>query len=442
MERLDSRRDDKPPYPIDEKIMKVTAIFGPPGTGKTTELLRRAVGKKALFLSFTRAAALEAASRVSDGQVVASTIHSWVFNHLGVNRAQIVDHKKLMEFGKETGTPFKGDADNSDELQDGDEYASVLSYANNHQTPKMEAYRHFGCPGTLGAFEAFVKSYQNWKYTFGYIDFDDMLIAYLSRGACAVYTNIFLDEAQDCSPLQWKVFEKMLPPDANVVVAGDDDQAIYEWNGADPHGMVNFTESHNGLIEILGRSHRVPRIVHDLAHGAALSEISKRVKKVFMPRDAAGSVASYGDFHNIELKQIAAVGGAMVLARDKWRLEEIKRTLNRDMIPYSVLGGSSPWTSRVAKELREGTFAGWNSKNLQWRDFYAQADLKAPINFTLSTIHQAKGREHNRVILDLNLPMRTLASMYQDRDSELRVLYVGLTRTSDELILCGSNPLL
>lgn len=423
--------------------MKVTAIFGPPGTGKTTELLKRAAGKEAVFLSFTKAAALEARSRIADGSgVVASTIHSLVFKHLGLTRAQIVDRKKLMEFGKETGIPFKGDEDNSDELQEGDEYASVLSYANNHQTPVVTAYSHFGCPGTLNGFMNFVKSYQNWKYTFGYIDFDDMLVTYLGREYKLEQTDVFLDEAQDCSPLQWRVFKQMLRPDARVVIAGDDDQAIYEWNGADPHGMINFTELHDGQVEILGRSHRVPRIVHDMAHEVALSNITKRVKKVFFPRDGGGSVTNYGDFHNIDLQAINGKGGAMILARDRWRLEEIKRTLNRDMIPYSVLGGTSPWTSRIAKELRDGTFGGWNGKNIQWRDFFSQANLRAPINFTLSTIHQAKGREHNRVILDLNLPMRTLAAMYQDRDAELRVLYVGLTRTSDELLLCGSNPLL
>lgn len=423
--------------------MKVTAIFGPPGTGKTTELLKRAAGKKAVFLSFTKAAALEAQSRIADGsEVAASTIHSLVFKHLGLTRAQIVDRKKLMEFGKETGTPFKGDEDNSDELQDGDEYLSVLSYANNHEISIQDAYKHFGCPGTLNAFSSFVQSYQNWKRTFGYLDFDDMLITYMGREYKLEQTDVFLDEAQDCSPLQWRVFGQMLPSNARVVIAGDDDQAIYEWNGADPHGMINFTESHDGQVEILGRSHRVPRIVHDMAHEVVLDNITKRVKKVFFPRDGEGSVADYGDFHNIDLQAVNNNGGAMILARDRWRLEEIKRTLNRDMIPYSVLGGTSPWTSRIAKELRDGTFKGWDSGNIKWRDFFNQADLKAPINFTLSTIHQAKGREHNRVILDLNLPMRTLAAMYQDRDAELRVLYVGLTRTSDELLLCGSNPLL
>lgn len=420
--------------------MRVDAIFGPPGTGKTRTLLKKASGKKALILSFTKAGAIEARSRIEDNaEITASTIHSLAFNKLGVNRAQVVDGKKLIEFGKEAGIPFKGSEEGNDELQEGDEYASVLSFANNRIIPVMEAYKHFGCPGTMHRFEMYVKSYHNWKRTFGYMDFDDMLQAYLERAPELDFDHVYLDEAQDCSPLQWSVLNHILRPDCEVIIAGDDDQAIYEWNGADPHGMVDFLQANHGEMQVLGRSFRVPRIVHDLAHEVCLQHISRRVDKKFLPRDAEGSVTSYGDFYNIDPHSLAADGGSMVLVRDRWRLEEVKRTFNRDMVPYSVMGGASPWTSRIANELRDGKTP---EIPLHWRDFYSQADLTKPINISLSTIHQAKGREHPHVVLDLNLPMRTLAAMYNDRDAELRVLYVALTRTSDRLTLCGGNPLL
>lgn len=77
-----------------------------------------------------------------------------------------------------------------------------------------------------------------------------------------------------------------------------------------------------------------------------------------------------------------------------------------------------------------------------WQDFYRQADLKQEIKVQLSTIHQAKGRESARVILDLSLSATVLEDLYRRPDPELRVLYVALTRTSDQLILCGENPLL
>ena len=56
--------------------------------------------------------------------------------------------------------------------------------------------------------------------------------------------HVVLDEAQDLSPLQWQMIDKMLsfPQVEEVTIAGDDDQAIYEWAGADPHGMAGFAE--------------------------------------------------------------------------------------------------------------------------------------------------------------------------------------------------------
>ncbi len=423
--------------------MKVNAIFGPPGTGKTTELLNLARGKRALFLSFTKAAALEVRSRLgADGeQITASTIHSLAFNHLNINKAQVVDKKKMAEFAKETGIPFKGSEDGSDELQEGDEYSAVLSFSNNRMISRVEAYNHFGCPGTRHRFMMFVESYEKWKSTFGYVDFDDMLMRWKQSAVGLDYQHIFLDEAQDCSPLQWSVFRSVIRPDCEVVIAGDDDQAIYEWNGADPHGMIDFLQATDGEMRVLSQSHRIPNSVHKLVHRHILSQISDRVEKMYHPRDEYGLVNRFGDFNDINHRRLAE-SQTLILVRDRWKMEEIKKALNREMLPYSVMGGPSPWTSRLANQLRSGEEVVWDSNNIHWREFYRQADLRAPINITLSTIHQAKGREAPRVVLDLGLPARTLVSMYNDRDAELRVMYVAMTRASEELILCGENPLI
>ena len=425
----------EPANRIDE-MKSAKAIFGPPGTGKTRTLVDMAQGlKSVLFLSFTKAAALEVRSRAP--QATASTIHSLVFNAMGMSRASVVDQDKLKLFAKASGIPFKGSEFGSDEIQEGDEYMNVLSYANNLMVRGDIAYDHFGQPGTWARFTRFVDEYTRWKAAYGYLDFDDMLKLYMHKGEPCAHDYVFLDEAQDCSPMQWLVFTKMCGEHANVVIAGDDDQAIYEWNGADPHGMVKFIEDNEGTMTILRKSYRVPPIVHDLAHEVCLNNISQRVEKQFDPKDSEGRIEFWGDISNIDMSQL--VGPTMILTRDRWRQEEIKRELNREMMPYAVLGGHSPWTSRLANEIREGS----NPEiPLMWREFYAQANLSAPVEVTLSTIHQAKGRESPRVILDLNLPARTLNAMYNDRDSELRVLYVALTRTSKELLLCGSNPLL
>lgn len=425
--------------------MKATAIFGPPGTGKTRTLLDIA-GKHAtdpgriLYLSFTKAAAAEAVSRIEvNHRIRPSTLHSLAFQTLNLNRAAVVDGPKLIEFGRASGIPFMQSERGADEPQEGDEYKNVLEYAANRMVPPEDAWEQFGRPGTQTRFANFVVAYNEWKRTFGYMDFDDMLTRFVEDSTIRIQADVvLLDEAQDCSPLQWMAFIKATATAKHIYIAGDDDQAIYEWTGADPHGMINWAETNEAEVRILNQSYRVPRLVWDLAHTAALNQMGQRVPKLFKPRDAKGDVDRFGGIWDIGI-QLGQSRPVMVLFRDGFRLGDFKKELNRELIPYRVLGGMSPWTNKTAEALKAGKPV---DIPLWWRDFYNQADLSLPIDITLSTIHQAKGREHEYVILDLGLSGRSLAGLDLNRDAELRVLYVGLTRTSNLLTLVGESPLL
>ena len=50
---------------------------------------------------------------------------------------------------------------------------------------------------------------------------------------------MFIDEAQDLSPLQWKLYDKLKEKSKDVYLAGDDDQAIFAWAGADVKRFIN-----------------------------------------------------------------------------------------------------------------------------------------------------------------------------------------------------------
>ena len=60
-----------------------------------------------------------------------------------------------------------------------------------------------------------------------------MVQRYITNGLVIPFKVLMVDEAQDLTPLQWDMVVKIAKHVDRVYIAGDDDQAIYEWNGAD-----------------------------------------------------------------------------------------------------------------------------------------------------------------------------------------------------------------
>ena len=72
---------------------------------------------------------------------------------------------------------------------------------------------------------------QKYKEAFQLIDFTDMIEKFIVSKLCPKYDVAFVDEAQDLSPIQWKMFNIIKENSKYVILAGDDDQAIYGWAG-------------------------------------------------------------------------------------------------------------------------------------------------------------------------------------------------------------------
>lgn len=461
--------------------MRAHAVYGPPGCGKTTEMLNRVAAtakripkNEIAFLSFTKAGAAEALKRLNlSRSEKICTIHSMMFRLTGCTSPAVVDRFKLDVFGQKTGFKFKGQSnDTAEQMETGDQYLAVLSKAENTMAGLRNEYYESGRPGNWSEFEFFVTSYREWKKANGYLDFNDMLSRYRQNPVNHGARAIFIDEAQDLSDLQWRVIDEMLKFEQveEVHIAGDDDQAIYEWSGANTHGMAAFEDRYGAERVVLTQSWRVPSTVYELAVGI-VDDIGERVAKTYLPRAEVGRVRRYSQLDTHGFRHGDDV---LMLCRNYVTRKVLEDDLVRERIPFRNEGGlPSLFSSRVADAIRvllrlakgesvsstdldkvalvatdatKADLAARDFKAILKRghirslkirpdlvDFYRDADFTEVPTIRLSTIHSAKGREADHVILHTGLTLKTIKDMETNPDAEARVWYVGVTRARHTL---------
>lgn len=467
-----------------------TAFYGPPGTGKTTTLVSMIKaeleeGANVTVVSYTKAAAKEIAERAGGNQGIytatihASTIHSLAFGLGGCKMASTVDIDKLKSFSGATGIPFCGrvvtEDDDIQTLEVGDEYMSVYNLARAKLAPYAETYDNSYRPGTADEFAYFCDAYDRWKRTNGYYDFGDMLTRALGKPYKPEV--LVVDEAQDLSPAQWELIYQWGREAARVYIAGDDDQAIYLWSGADPAGMQNFEQDFNAKRVVLDQSYRIPAEVHSLANDIIVP-VAGRVDKVYRPRSEPGMVDRVDSFTDVVIDPAEPT---LVLYRNHSLRRDVEDTLlARSVAHVFDNGGRSvlqspladaarswergePWTM-IPADVRRGLRRIYSDR--QYKAFEVTGEwpfdplmssqqsyrLRAALNeyrrkndgilpdvrdckLHLSSIHGAKGREADHVVLINGMTGKTATGYELDKDAERRVFYVGVTRARKRLTI-------
>lgn len=115
--------------------------------------------------------------------------------------------------------------------------------------------------------------------------------------------HLIVDEYQDVNPAQEQLVYLLSKPrgTADVVVVGDDDQAIYQWRGSNVSNIVSFADRYDGVTKfnlLVNRRSR-PGIVQ-LANGFARSIPDRLVKEMSTFRPASGPAVSIAIGHDDE----------------------------------------------------------------------------------------------------------------------------------------------
>ncbi len=137
--------------------------------------------------------------------------------------------------------------------------------------------------------------YQQMLTKKGRYDYDDMILFalralkendWLLAGLQERYQYILVDEAQDTNGAQWQVIETLttypdLAHDPNLFVVGDDDQAIYRFQGANLRNMLSFHERFpKAPIIPLTISYRSTQVILDSAQALIEHNEERLVGKI------------------------------------------------------------------------------------------------------------------------------------------------------------------
>ena len=486
-----------------------TIILGPPGTGKTTTLLnlvdefiQQGIRPKQIgYFSFTKKAATEAATRAADKFNLDidndlsnfRTLHSYAFNQLGMTKEKMMGRDDYKEFGEKCGIPIKiakfSDSDGT--FNSDNEYLTIINTAAVKRIDLLEYYdsRQNILDIERNTLFLLAEELKRFKKEKGLKDFNDLLLDYIEKESTNSFKVLFIDEAQDLSLIQWEMVRKLWANAEKTYIAGDDDQAIFKWAGADVDHFIALKEEVND-IKILDQSYRIPGgPIHELSQ-RIISQVQNRFDKKYKPREEQGVLKRYSDITQVDMsegnwlvlssanhflddakdlcelqgwyyqfKGMNSVPLKLLLALNNWEhwrkgellnhleIKNIYEYLGSNVLPGfqkgKTLHSDEKYTMQDCKDKHGLTidkvwyesFEGLDTITENYiRNMRANGEtLNKNPRITMSTIHGAKGGEADKVLLMQDLTNAALETFSYDPDELHRLFYTGATRAKREL---------
>jgi DNA helicase II / ATP-dependent DNA helicase PcrA len=482
-------------------------VFGPPGTGKTTYLLNTVddllsngvPAEKIGYFAFTRKAAHEAKERayarfqhLDLKQDLANfrTLHSLAYARLGIQGTRIATAENYKEFALLAKIDLNIDrGDESWEIRADHPILNVINLARIKSSDLKAEYNKSKLTISWQHFFYVYQMYRKYMNEKGLLDFTDLLEMF-AEADDLYYPQlevVIIDEAQDLSPLQWKIADRLIKRANRAYVAGDDDQAIFSFAGADVRNLLTYP----GEQIVLDQSYRIPKVVHDYSN-QIINRVKYRVPKQWNPREEQGELHFYQRYTDVKLVE----GTWLILAPTNYVLNGVHEYLKSMGILFERNGIRSIGEGTVEavyawESLRKGRLLG--SKDIKWlysylgsesiqrgfkkfvgnpEEFYSYDRLQKEGGLTasldqpwyevlkklsdanrvyiraalrrgqslrgtprirLSTIHGAKGGEADHVIIITDLSSQFTREQEVNPDDINRLYYVGLTRTRKSL---------
>jgi len=474
--------------------MQTRLILGGPGSGKTTRLLdimeeelqRGVTPERIAFVSFTGKAAEEAKVRASkkfdydmDEFPYIRTLHSMCYRRLGVKHGRVMTMKDYKKIAQTLGVQLSFYLVNPDDvaiMKDGDKMIHFHNLARAMKINIKEVWEKSNQEFPFGRLTQWVATCEMYKEKFNKLDYTDMLSQFVDGGYPVPVEIAIIDEAQDLTNLQWDVVNTAFVNVEKKYIAGDDDQAIYEWAGADINTFLDLEYSE---LEVLPVSYRLPHKVFKFASIFADKFIKTRFKKDWnaCEKNEEGFIKHIASISDVDLTK----DSWFLLARNSCFLKEYKDIARKQGVRYIFKGQDSidaddlktiqdyiKWQKGaplsmvnikkiftylgIKKIIPTGkslmtSFTG--NLNVPWHECFKKIPLETRVYYQevfkqegilesfnesriiINTIHSVKGGEADYVVINPNLTQRTYHNLFSSdtgADAEGRVFYVGATR--------------
>ena len=387
-----------------DSTTEVVRLFGGPGSGKTTALLDRVEElleeddvdfRDVLVVSYTRAAAAEIRDRLAErldltprslkGNVC--TMHAKAYELLNLSRGDVVGEDDKEEFCDTFGIDYEDEYEGSRRrsarsttlgnkiiatsqwLQrtrrdvadwydvpfkwDDEEVRLPPDIDDNAQTGNKYTPTWPTDDERVDVPEA-IRGWRKYKGDNDVIGFADMLERVAQRSLLPNVDYLIIDEFQDITTLQYDVYEEWKPHMQRVLIAGDDDQVVYAWQGADPDLLL---EEEVTTDEILPNSYRLPSRILNVVN-REVRHIEKRQEKDLNPRKEGGRVEAvqnasmYDLARNVRGTVDQSDETVMVLFRARYQMFQFIDEFIDDGIPFSCLTDQRMWTDRLTQYVR------------------------------------------------------------------------------------------
>jgi len=377
----------------------VTRLFGGPGSGKTTALLDRVDEmlddgvdvNDILVVSYTRAAAAEVRERLGERldrspkslRSNVCTMHAKAYELLNLSRGDVVGETHKEAFCEDYGIEFEDENKSSRRrsarsttlgnkiiatsqwLQrterdvaewydvpfkwDEEEVRLPPEIDDNAQTGNKYTPTWPSDDDRLDIPEA-IRAWRSYKGDEGVVGFADMLERVKQRSLVPSVDHLVIDEFQDITTLQYGVYDEWKPHVESVLIAGDDDQVVYAWQGADPNLLLDEDVDDD---VVLPNSYRLPSRILNVVN-TQISHIEKRQDKDLKPRKEGGSVEAVRSPSMLDLVRNVRMtvdqdddGSVMCLFRARYQMFQFMDEFIGEGIPFTALTDQRMWTDRL-----------------------------------------------------------------------------------------------